>query len=608
MSFQYNIFDGGLAGQVTSQPDIKLSELAMADNSNIIIEDGEVQTCPLRLLEGLDNNGNQIRVPDIAYNIVSVTALSNTIVFNGTGSTIGIGSTIYLMGNDDGSNNYNDGYYTVATVSEGGGNTTIETVENIVYDSVNGWTFWGYAEALKIKRLLTIDGSEELFIFTDNQIFQWKLAGLTLNKLTLPFFLTDVEHWSVEQGLVNFGTTGSPDNQQGLIACHGQGRPFKIEDNGTVTVLEAEIDGVGNYVANAKHCYFFNNILLLGNVVLNNGDELPSTFYNSDLTDTANFQSNDAGFFITEGVGAITAFSIEKDNLIIFKESSIIQAYFTGDANIFQLNRISNIIGCLAPDSVVSDRQHFIYFFGTDKRFKILRGLGDISDVIEKTVDNLKDSLIPKIRSTYDTDENRLIWSVPFGANATQNNKCIVIKQGVWSFLDIGVSAFSDFNKVFTDTWDTVNNQITWDNSVGAWNDVQGQSGNTETLVSDFEGNLSTLFTSYDDKGKVYESYVTISTDLNSKKALNVFKRITKIRFYFVPITSGDTIYLDVSKDNNLSYDNLTSFSAYDIDKDINIITKAVSIRAKSFRLKIRSTDRFNLVGMILYGEVMGDR
>ena len=459
--------------------------------------------------------------------------------------------------------------------------------------------------------MVPIDGAEELYFFTANNIYQWKIAGLVLNRLEITgtgsYTLSGVEHWSVEQGLVNFGTTGTPDTEQGLIAANGQGRPLKIRDDGTVTVLLADIGG-GLHIANAAHCYFFNNYLLLGDVVLSNGDELPSTFYNSDISDTANFETNDASFFITEGVGAITAFALEKDNLIIFKESSIIQAYFTGDANIFQLNRVSNVIGCLAPDSIVSDRNHFLYFFGTDKRFKILRSLGDISDVIEKTVDNLKDSLIPKIRSTYDADENRLIWAVPEGANATANNKCIVIKQGKWSFLDIAVSAFSDFSKTFTDTWDTISTSITWDNAVGSWNDVTGQEGDVKTLTTDFSGNVSTLFTSFDDQGSSYESYVTISTDLNNKAALNFFKRITKIRFYFVPITSGDTIYLDVSKDNDLAFNNLTSFSAYDIDKDINIITKAVSIRAKSFRLKIRSNDRFKLVGMILYGEAYGDR
>jgi hypothetical protein len=40
----------------------------------------------------------------------------------------------------------------------------------------------------------------------------------------------------------------------------------------------------------------------------------------------------------------------------------------------------------------------------------------------------------------------------------------------------------------------------------------------------------------------------------------------------------------------------------------MNIINKAVSARAKSFRLKFRSVNPFSLIGLIVYFEVMGDR
>jgi hypothetical protein len=608
MGHQYHIFDAALAGAVTSEPDIKLSEAAMVDNSNIIIEDGEVQTSPLRLLEGLDNNDNQIKIPELSYDIVSVTEASDTIVFSGTGSGIVSTDTIYLMGNNTGGN-YNDGYYTVDTVNEGGGNTTIVTNENISYDATSGWLFFGTTEALKIKSLFLVDGSEELFIFTKNNIYQWKLASLSLNKLTLPYTLSgDVEHWSVDQGQVNFGTTGSPDQQQGLIACNGIGRPMKVEDTGDVTILLAVVDGGGNYIDIADHCIFYENYLLLGNVVLSTAVEMPSTFYNSDLLDTANFVTNDSAFFQTEGPDRITAFGREKDNLIIFKSDSILQTYFTTTDDLFTINRISTPIGCIAPDSIINDKNNNLYFFGTDKRFKVVRTNEDIANVIERDIREIKDELIPRIAGVYIKEDNRLAWAIPQGSSATMNNKVIIVKEGVWSFLDIEVSAFSTFRKTFTDTWDTIDPTITWNNAVGSWNDVQGQEGFAKILTSDYSGNLSTLFNSYDDLGNTYESYVTISTDLNTKKALNTFKRITKIRFYFKPITSGDTIDLDISKDNNNTYDSITSFSAYDADKDINIITKAMSLRAKSFRFKIKSDDRFNLIGMVIYFERMSDR
>lgn len=606
MGHTYNIFDAALAGAINAEPDIKLSEAAMIDNSNVLIEDGEVQTSPLRLLEGVDNNDNQIKIPDQSFVIISVTEATDTIVFEGDGSGIVETDTIYLMNNHDGGGNYNDGTYTVSTIDESGGNTTITTVSSIDNDSITGFLFFGEGVTLKIRALLLDDGSEEIFFFTRNCIYQYKLAGLFLAKLVLPYTLgSDVLHWSVDQGLVNFGTTGTPDQEQGLIACNGLEEPLRIKSNGIITILNA-VTGGGTINA-AKHCVFYENYLLLGNVVVD-GDDSPTWFYNSDLLDTANFSTNDSSFFITEGSDALTGFGKEKDNLIIFKSESIIQVYFTATDDIFQLNRISTPIGCTAPDSIINDRNNFLYFFGTDKRFKILRTGGDISNVIEKSLRNVKDSLISGIRGIYIRDDDRLIWSIPEGANAINNNRLVIIKEGVWSFLDIEVSAFSVFRKVFTDTWDTLEVAVTWDNVFGAWNTVQGQEGNLNILGTDFNGNISTMFSSYEDQGELYESYVTVSTDLNKKKALNTYKRITKIRFYFIPITSEDSIDLEVSRDNNITYDEISTFSAYDPDKDMNIITKTMSLRGKSFRFRIKSIDRFNLIGLIIYFETMGDR
>lgn len=615
MSFTYNIFDGALAGAITSEPDIKLSEAAMVDNSNVIIEDGEVKTSPLRLLEGEDNNGNQIKIPELSYPIVSVTSSTDTIVFTGTGSGISVTDTIYLMNNSftedpssGGEEVWNDGYYTVSTVIEGGGTTTIVTVEDVLYDSTDGYLFSGITEAINLFSLFS-EGSEELFIFTKNNIYQWKIAGMFLDKLTLPYELSgNVEHWSVDQGLINFGTTESPDSEQGLIACNGIDRPLQINSDGTVEVLDAEIDDGGTYISIADHCAFYENYLILGNVTLNTGDVFPRRFYNSDLLDTANFKSNDASFFTTEGPDAIAAFGKNRQYLIIFKEESIIQVYFTGSEDLFQLDRLSTPVGCRSPLSIINDRNNFLYFFGTDKRFKILETGGDISDVIEKTVRNINDTLIPKISGAYVRDDNRLVWSIPVGANATGNNKVVIIKEGIWSFLDIEASVFSVFRKVFTDTWDTVNPNITWDNATDSWDNVQGVRGKLKTLTTDYSGNLSTLFDSNDDLGNSYTSYVTISTDLNKKQSLNLFKRITYIRAYFKPINDNDTISIDVSKDNSSTFTNIASFSAYDADKDLSIIHLPLSLRAKSFRFKIHSTDIFSMIGLIVKFEKSGSR
>ncbi len=97
MSFTYSIFDPGLAGQINSVPDIKLSTAAAIDNSNILIEKGEVITSTMRQAEGEDINGNQILIPEFAFDVISVDANEDTIIFAGDGSGLEANDQLYLM-------------------------------------------------------------------------------------------------------------------------------------------------------------------------------------------------------------------------------------------------------------------------------------------------------------------------------------------------------------------------------------------------------------------------------------------------------------------------------------------------------------------------------
>lgn len=624
MGFNYKIFDPANAGAVNAIPDLKLSTAAAIDNSNVLIEEGEVVTAPLRLSEGTDSNEYQIKVPEYAYTITLINALANSITIDGDDNTIEAGDEVYIMYsyeeeiNPSGeflnpsvitATNFNDGYYTVETVSRADGETEITVSENILYNSTVGELFHGTTEALKIHNLYMPDGSEEIFIFTKNAVYQYKPLGPYITKLEFPYELSTITYWSIVQGTINFGSIESSSTAEGLIACPNTGRPVKISSAGIITVLDAETDDSSNYISNAKHCIFYENYLILGNVTLSTGNDYPKRFYRSAQYDTQDFANSDlgAGWNEVEGPDYITGFGREQDNLIVFKNESIHQVYLIGEGEtVFQINRISTPVGCIAPDSAINDRENNLYFFGTDKRFKALRG-GDISDIIEKTVDQIKDTLIPYISGIYMQSEDRMLWAVPSSASSTNNDKVIVIKKGNWTFLDLELSAFSIYRETATDTWGTIDG--TWATIARDWGELSGTIGNKNIICCDYDGNLGLMFQSYADLGSSYESSVTISTDLSGKGALDVYKRITKIQFYMRPMSSGeDNVTITISKDNDIGYVSATSFDTYDANKDIVILTKPMSIRAKSFRIKVSTEERFKLIGMIIYYETFGRR
>ena len=643
MGLSYSIMSPGLAGIVNDTPDIKLQDVASPNSSNVLIEDGEIVTSPLRLVQGIDNNGNQIIVPEEWFTIieannwdmipnpenpsenpswepyiddpsVSSTLDPNTIELSGISLGISATDTIYLMNNNDGSD-YNDGSYTVDSVVEDSGNTLVTTVEDILYDTgTQGYVFTGYTPILHIHSLVT-NGSEQTYIFTANSIFRWEFASKILTPLTLPVALNDdVEYWSVDQGVVNFGTLASPSNSDGLIVCHNQGSPLKISSSAVITELTATVDSAATTITNAKVCKFYENILLLGNVTLSTGSEYPKRFYRSDILDTANFGENSdtypgtQGWNDTEGFDDIQAFGLSQNVLLIFKTETILQSTFIGeDFGVLRIDGLSRAIGCLSPGSIVNDRQDNLYFFGTDKRIKTLHGQ-DITDAIDKTITEVKDDIILGITSHYNKNDDRLLWSIPFGPSATENNKIITLKDGAWSFLDISVSAFNNFKRLSTLTWDAVPDNVTWDNVAGTWNSVTGEIGSVELLTGDYDGNLGILFGSYQDLDSDYTSSVEVATDLANSQALDEFKRITSVRFYFRPISENSTVTFSVSKDNDIAFEEITTFNTFNINKDLVIINRPMSYRCKSMKLKISSTDKFQLVGMILFFNVGGNR
>lgn len=158
--------------------------------------------------------------------------------------------------------------------------------------------------------------------------------------------------------------------------------------SGTSTITAA---GIPTGLTNAKYIAEFNNYLFYANCTVS-GTLHGSRVYFSDFKDPATW---DAANYIEVGLNDgtdITGIKVLSDRMVIFKERSIYNMFFTGDADIpFTLpggGKSNSSVGCIAPNSI-QEVQNGIVFFSYDG-FYFYDGINSykISDKVTSTIDN----------------------------------------------------------------------------------------------------------------------------------------------------------------------------------------------------------------------------
>lgn len=164
----------------------------------------------------------------------------------------------------------------------------------------------------------------------------------------------------------------------------------------------------------------YKNMMIYAYILTDGGDELPTTFYNSDIQKPLVMNAGLAGEFRAHaGVDAIMALRNLGDNLAIYSEFTITIIQFIGDPLIFVFRDVSNGVGVLAP-RLVANFGDYHEFLSTDSQY-LFDGatINEVGKQVWREVLNRRDQLRKPLGHTHFSEERgELHWTVPLTSDA----------------------------------------------------------------------------------------------------------------------------------------------------------------------------------------------
>jgi hypothetical protein len=210
--------------------------------------------------------------------------------------------------------------------------------------------------------------------------------------------------------------------------------PFKWTGSGNAAAMT-----VPTGLTKAKCVVQFNNYLFLGNVVVS-GTTYKSRFYWSNLRDDSTWLSTSFIEISKDDGQQIQNMFVMGDRLVVFKERSIYNVFFTGDADIpFTVQKSNSNVGCAAPFSVQEIENGLVflsydgfYYYDGNNSYKI-------SFNIQNTLLDYNSTRFHQARSMRQKTKNRYFCSLP---SSGQTNNDVVV---VWDWF---LNAFSIYTGI----------------------------------------------------------------------------------------------------------------------------------------------------------------
>lgn len=393
-------------------------------------------------------------------------------------------------------------------------------------------------------------------------------------------------------------------NEKLLASNNGIDNIIKWEGAGQVTDLSCSYK--------AKHLYKYNNRVLLGKTI-ESGQEYPFRVRWSGLGDETDWggSGSDAGSMeIDEGSGTVQQFANLKGFLYIVKDKAIIRAWNVEGSTVFNKKLVVNI-GSDAPRSVI-ETEDYIYFWCSDNTFRKFNGLTAtvISDEITDIVTNINPNYQAYIEATFIQEYNQILWAIPEGTSET-NNKVVVYDldfiQNNWGVIDMEVSAFGSYELEETYDWASLPfaNWVDW--TWDSWKYRAGLQSFPIDIMGTYDGKIHRLNADEKDLGADYTGHIVLETSLSeNKRTLVIYKRLLKIDVYVRKETTG-SLYIDIKRDDEADWQTAGSVSLTG-DEDILVKKLFVSYLARVYKIKIYATNRFRLVGLVLWSSEVGAR
>ncbi len=230
----------------------------------------------------------------------------------------------------------------------------------------------------------------------------------------------------------------------------------------------------------------FQNFLFMANVTFNGTIERSRIVWSNIKDDLTWLATSFIDISRNDGQ-QITNIKVLGDRLVIFKERSIYNLFFTGDADIpFTVQESDSNVGCIAQHSVQDIENGLVFLSGDGIYYYDANNSYKISLQIQTTLLSYNVTRLNQARSMLQKNKNRYFLSLP--SNAQTNNDTVI----VW---DWQLNAFSVYGAIAANSMVTV--------YVGAiderifFGDYSGFVYQMDTGVDDFPLNVRTAITSY---------------------------------------------------------------------------------------------------------------
>lgn len=230
-----------------------------------------------------------------------------------------------------------------------------------------------------------------------------------------------------------------------LFATNGVNPPIQWAGIGTA-VTATVVSGL----TKAKCVCLFNNFLFYGNVTVS-GTAYSSRIYWSAVRDPATWNAADWIEVAKDDGQEITGLKVLQDRLVIFKNRSIYNLYFTGDADVpFILpggGKSNSAVGCVAQFSI-QEVENSLVFLSYDGLY-VYDGMNSykISHQISNTFLDYGYSQLANARSLVYKTRNRYLLGIA-GTDSTTNNRVILwdyFNNAFSIYVGLSISAMSTF-------------------------------------------------------------------------------------------------------------------------------------------------------------------
>ena len=303
----------------------------------------------------------------------------------------------------------------------------------------------------------------------------------------------------------------------------------------------------------------------------------------------------------TKGQLVCGVLSENSDFLVLFKNDSKYLIRWIGGDYVFDNQRI-NLIGTIAPNSVVAIPGQGFFYYGSDTRLRMFSGVEDV-DIgynVWSTVNNTNISAVAKIHAHYIYYKEQLRVFLPIVEETI--NTCMV-----YDFENKNWQKW-EYKKEITaavEGW-VVSTYYCDEPPAMNWycDEVDGYTDSREYLSS------SPLTYYFDSAGRIYtadqglQDYDEIYTSTFITNRLNFrlpqrYKRLWKVQLWFDSI--DNTVDVSVRGDDSLYWAQTETISTYDSDKDVAKTEVVFDYNSENFDIKIEGSPVWQLIGMLIW-------